>query len=154
MLYKDHQVKVGFDITDYKSPIFCPFKQQPTIVLSKYHNLSLYLLCLWFGADIGVRLLFSHCHHSIPHLIIRTVTFCCLFISCLFCFNYSHQSSLMKGAYHSLTLTVRSLFHLHSNAQKELSVWAVMKVFWFTFCVLLWVDCELFQKYGNIAFPV
>lgn len=60
-------------------------------------------------------------HHSIPHFIIRTVTFCCSFISCLFRFNYSHPSSLMKDANRSFAPTARSFLHLHCSAHNELS---------------------------------
>lgn len=63
---------------------------------------------------------------SVPRFVIRTVTFCCSFISCLFRFNYSHPSWLMKDTNRSLAPTARSRFRMHRTSCQSGLQWKFM----------------------------
>lgn len=65
-------------------------------------------------------------HHSVFHFIIRTVTFRCSYISCLFRFNYSHPSWLMKDANRSLAPTACSRFRMHGTSCQSGLQWKFM----------------------------
>lgn len=112
-------------ITPAQTVHFCQFTQQVTFVAPKYRWLFLSPMFVVTSRHLS-EITFLLCHHSILHFIIRTVTFCCLFISCLFCFNYSHPSWLMKDA--KPQPRSQSLLSFPS-AQNELSEWAAVKVY-------------------------
>lgn len=105
---------------------FCQFTQQDTFAAPKYCQLSFLSPMFAVTSRHLSEITFLLRHHSIPHFIIRTVTFCCSFISCLFHFNYSHPSWLMKDANRSLAPTARSRFWMHRTSCQSGLQWKFM----------------------------
>lgn len=129
LLHKDRQLKVGWDITDDASPnysFYTQFTQQTPFVAPKYRRLSFLSPIFVVTSRHLSEITFLLRHHSIFHFIIRTVTFCCPNISCLFRFNYSHPSWLMKDANRSLAPTARSRFRMHGTSCQSGLQWTFM----------------------------